>query len=513
MARLKLYFALCIAFCLLACEQVTTEVLQPETTMVEVAFEASTDSTRVAIDGNTTTWEVGDRISVGLIAGFSQASYAEMEIRSAEDISADGKSATFRGLIPEGSYYGVTVVYPAQTINSSELTLDRRAVNNIFMKSYSANNYEPVFSTHGSESVVVPITFEHLMHKMDFRLTSTNDDLNSANIAIEISATSGCTAISFTEKQVYNMRSNSTSTVESASTLFAYGTSPNFSTMLFPLNLMRNVEFTFGVYIDGQKRYEVKKGPFSTFKMSAGKTTTVNLQLSDDNSVSGGGEIVVEPITLSASSTTIKANGVERSALTVETEQGEDVTSQSTIYVNGAVLNGSIFRTTSAGSYTVYAERLGLRSNTLTITAVEVESTGKSIVFAEGVTLSSGWYDVNKFGNGTQNTDINMCWAAASSNMIQWWQDRYVEAGNTLSPTAINGPGQRDYGLSRKYELALMDMYYAEWDNSLQGPPTIEAIPWCKLRRDRRGRFAGSASYVWRLLECELVGNISLPIP
>ena len=62
---------------------------------------------------------------------------------------------------------------------------------------------------------------------------------------------------------------------------------------------------------------------------------------------------------------------------------------------------------------------------------------GKSIVFVEGVTSASGWYDVNKMGDGTLNGDVNMCWAAASANMIQWWQDRYVAAGKSLPSTAV----------------------------------------------------------------------------
>ncbi|MGF0069865.1 PEP-CTERM sorting domain-containing protein [Candidatus Spyradosoma sp. SGI.093] len=72
------------------------------------------------------------------------------------------------------------------------------------------------------------------------------------------------------------------------------------------------------------------------------------------------------------------------------------------------------------------------------------------IVFAKGVTLESGWYDVNKAywpatlnitvdGEGTHytyepkvvnaetlypNSDYDLCWAATASNMLQWWQDR-----------------------------------------------------------------------------------------
>lgn len=98
-----------------------------------------------------------------------------------------------------------------------------------------------------------------------------------------------------------------------------------------------------------------------------------------------------------------------------------------------------------------------------------VKPQGKEIVFAKGVSVEKGWYDVNKVGRG-DNGDINMCWAAAASNIIQWWQDRYVEAGNTLPPQAVNGPGQT-------YELALMEMFHQQWNNS-HGGHVPEAVPW-----------------------------------
>ena len=476
MKHLKLPFASLVALLAVACEQVAIETIQPEQKMVEVAFEATADETRVALDGNIATWEVGDRISVALNSGFNSMSYAEMEIRSAGDISADGKKATFRGSIPTGSYYGVTSLYPAQSINFNETTLDRSAVKNIYMRSVISSNDTPVFTASEGESVVVPISFSHLMHKMDFAITSENNDLNTNNIAVEISATSDGSSIAFTEKQTCNLRSNLISVAESANSILAYGTSANFSTMLFPLGTTTNVEFTFGIYIDGEKKYEVKKGPFSTFTMSAGKTTKVNLQLSDDNSVTDGGEITAEPITLSASKSTIKANGVDSATLSVTTESGEDVTAQSTIYINGAVLNGTTFLTTSAGSYTLYAERLGVRSNELTISAEEVTSTGTTIVFADGVTLTSGWYDVNKFKQG-DNGDIQMCWAASASNIIQWWQDRYVAMGGTLPASAVTGASTKTYDTGCKYQLALMDLFHEQWDNMFGGF-VFHAIPW-----------------------------------
>lgn len=108
----------------------------------------------------------------------------------------------------------------------------------------------------------------------------------------------------------------------------------------------------------------------------------------------------------------------------------------------------------------------------------DVPQHGSSIVFVDGVTVDSGWYDVNKMGDGTLNGDINMCWAAASANMIQWWQDRYVAAGNSLPKSAVSGPGTVYVASAgREYELALMDMYHSEWNND-KGCHTAESIPW-----------------------------------
>ena len=204
-----------------------------------------------------------------------------------------------------------------------------------------------------------------------------------------------------------------------------------------------------------------------------------------------------KPITIEASGNTIKANGID-SVMLIVTQDGANVTSQSTIYANGSVVNGNKFATTTPGTYTIYATKGSVTSNEITITAEAVES-GKSIVFAEGVTISSGWYDVNKKGAG-DNGDINMCWAAASANMIQWWQDRYVAAGGTLPSTAINGPGTKVYGSFSPYELALMEMYHDEWNNNKGGHPE-EAIPWYFEGKLYGGEYASSGSQAYPLTE------------
>ena len=182
-----------------------------------------------------------------------------------------------------------------------------------------------------------------------------------------------------------------------------------------------------------------------------------------------------KPIELVATELTIKANGVDATKFTV-TQDGANVTDKSTIYVNESILNGNRFITTTPGTYTVYAVKGSVKSNELTITAEEVTSTGKTIVFADGVTLTSGWYDVNKKAQGN-NGDINMCWAATSSNMIQWFQDRYKAAGKTLPAGAVDGPGVTSYTNYGPYELELMNVFLTQWDNS-RGGHMEQAIPW-----------------------------------
>jgi hypothetical protein len=308
--------------------------------------------------------------------------------------------------------------------------------------------------------------------------------------------------IAFPATLLYNIRGNSVSTKTTTESIMTYGKGSAFSTMLFPMQ-QKNVVLTFGIYINGEKLYEIRKpdnGTISKLQMSAGKSTTVNLVLSEDNRVGNGGVIDQKPITLHASSAKIKANGVESAKLSVTEEGGQDVTSQCTLYItDGTKIQGTSFSTTIPGTYTIYAEKNGIKSNDVTIIAEEVTTTGKKIVFAEGVSTTVGWYDVNKKGTG-QNGDINMCWAAAASNMIQWWQDRYVAAGNKLPSTAINGPGTKSYAGYGPYELALMEIYHSDWDNS-HGGNVEYAIPWYFEGKLYGGEYASSGSQAYPLTE------------
>ena len=190
-------------------------------------------------------------------------------------------------------------------------------------------------------------------------------------------------------------------------------------------------------------------------------------------------EYIPSSLTLSASKTSLKANGSDSVTFTVKADGSTNVTNFSDIYVNSVKQSSATFSTYTAGSYSVYAMYKGVKSKTITLTADAVES-GKVIVFAEGVSQSSGWYDVNKMAAGA-NGDTMMCWAAAASNMIQWWQDRYVAAGHSLPAGAVTGAGTKTHsgtGFGRCYELALMDVFHSQWTNLERGSQSDYAISW-----------------------------------
>lgn len=210
-----------------------------------------------------------------------------------------------------------------------------------------------------------------------------------------------------------------------------------------------------------------------------------------------------KPIVLSASANTIVADGVEAVEFSVK-QAGEDVTAECTIYANGEALEGSTFTTTEAGDYIFYAAKGELKSNVVSVTATAVQeepeqpenpenpenpeqpenpegpeqpAEGKTLVLAEGVTLTSGWYDVNKQLNG----DEMMCWAASASNILQWWQDRYKEAGNTLPAGCPDGKN------TSGYQLKIMDEFRNNWQNLARGGWADSAVTWYFEGKDYYG--------------------------
>lgn len=77
--------------------------------------------------------------------------------------------------------------------------------------------------------------------------------------------------------------------------------------------------------------------------------------------------------------------------------------------------------------------------------------------WAKGVSQQGGWYDFDK----TFTTDRDMCWAAAASNVIAWWQDRNKALTSTAG--APTGP-------------AVWDTFKQSFNN-ISGDP-IDAMQW-----------------------------------
>ena len=89
--------------------------------------------------------------------------------------------------------------------------------------------------------------------------------------------------------------------------------------------------------------------------------------------------------------------------------------------------------------------------------------------FAQGVSEHQGWYDVEKRG---VPQDYMACWLITASNLLQWWQDRYVEAGLTLPEGTPNGTG------SGPYRMAIMDDAMTHFRDLEKGGSIPTGILW-----------------------------------
>ncbi len=58
-------------------------------------------------------------------------------------------------------------------------------------------------------------------------------------------------------------------------------------------------------------------------------------------------------------------------------------------------------------------------------------------VWAQGVSIETGWYDANKIDNNDGDADDLMCYAASAANQIAWWQNSAY--GKNLSSSAPQG--------------------------------------------------------------------------
>ena len=93
-------------------------------------------------------------------------------------------------------------------------------------------------------------------------------------------------------------------------------------------------------------------------------------------------------------------------------------------------------------------------------------------VWATGVSEEDGWYDVNKSSHEEGHVESNMCYAAAASNLIAWWQDG--EYGKALLSSA---PKEHD---AIWQTFVAQNKYYGEGGNSEEddGGDPASSINW-----------------------------------
>ena len=307
-----------------------------------------------------------------------------------------------------------------------------------------------------------------------------NDDVNATLPTVVTNNTSNMTAT--TADCNGNVTSDGGATVTHRG--FYYGTSPNPETT------------------SGSKKtdYNIGTGAFTCTLTDLAPNTTYYVKAYATNSVGTSyGEqktftttSVVAPIVTTSSVSNVQATSATCGG-NVTSDGGATVTARGVCWStsqNPTISNSKTTDGSGTGSFTSTISGLS-KNTTYYVRAYATNSIGtsygeqrsfttvgsdaKTIVFAEGVNMASGWYDVNKLTRG--GYDIQMCWAASSSNIIQWWQDRYVAAGKSLPSTAVTGPGTKTYTEGYKYNLALMELYRDLWNNT-KGGEVRQGMTW-----------------------------------
>lgn len=225
--------------------------------------------------------------------------------------------------------------------------------------------------------------------------------------------------------------------------------------------------FADGVVTDQNGKFEGKEIFSHSVPVSSGSFLEINSTLVIEKKADG-------PILLKTKDdkTSLVANGQDKIEFWVE-QDGKDVTAECKVYwqkedIISKELKDRIFSTDKYGKYRFYAEKGDLRSDYITITAVQDESGNNlenGLLFCKNVSETSGWYDVNKTWQG----DGLLCWAAAASNMLQWWLEDFQSKGHNIPETVPFGAGTR-------YSLRIFEEFFDCWVNYMHA--TDNGIRW-----------------------------------
>lgn len=294
----------------------TQPIVSPQPTKVPMSIETgehpdSNPMSRIALDGDRTSWQVGDQIAVKLVDISGNISAATFTIADADDITNNGKRAHFSGEVPVGEYKSMVALYPAPGMerNTTILPLVQTNPDNLFMSGMVEELSEQnplIIEENPALKPQVFMPFKHIMHKVDLNFQFVNENgtpydysefqpvasAEGRDVVIEMTARSRTGAIKFPLLCAFDLLANRLETESTARSNTVvlnnhdFATNPSIPMLVFPQEF-GDVRLTFDIYIDGVRRHRVVKpsedGYLSNFVMSRAKTTSVGLKINDQN--------------------------------------------------------------------------------------------------------------------------------------------------------------------------------------------------------------------------------------
>lgn len=259
--------------------------------------------TRVSLSGDKTAWELGDQIAVKFVDAEGVVHPTIFTIEEPSDILNEGKLAYFRGMAPVGSYTHLAALYPAsgRETATTQLTLTQTDHENLFLSACNDYVEEPLVLSE-QEAPIVNLQFAHLMHKIDFTLKMAEgfmtDDFNPAingeetRVIVELTVKSSRGVEFFPLVCSYDVVKRDLVVQKSARANTIVLTNHNFtdeptvSMLLFPQDFGEQVSLVINLYINGVKRYQIRKpngdALLDGLVMSPGRSTTISMVLNDE---------------------------------------------------------------------------------------------------------------------------------------------------------------------------------------------------------------------------------------
>lgn len=188
----------------------------------------------------------------------------------------------------------------------------------------------------------------------------------------------------------------------------------------------------------------------STYTTESAGTFTVRAE--KDGLTTTATFTVVEPIVLTADKTTITANGTD--AVTFSVTQGGIDVNDATIYINGNAQTEYTFSTTTAGTYTVYAQSgTTLTSNEISIIA-EAEQQGGGDTGSDVVTIDGS---VGNYSQSEKNLIPIYSYNNYSISQQYYTKEEINKDGGTITAIAFQTSGAGSYPYVRNLEIYIIN--------------------------------------------------------